>query len=49
MEEYGYALAFGIGIEADADGARQWLARAAEAGSERAMELILLINLSEET
>ena len=49
MEEYGYALAFGIGIEADTDGARQWLARAAEAGSERAMELILLINLSEET
>jgi TPR repeat protein len=47
MVEYGYALAFGIGVEVDTANAVYWLDQAAQAGSEKANELTKLLKLKD--
>ncbi|MEP3348063.1 MAG: hypothetical protein ABJN34_03630 [Litoreibacter sp.] len=48
MTEYGYALAFGMGTEANLDNAIYWLEQAADAGSEKAASITSLLNLNED-
>ena len=49
MAEYGEALAFGIGTQANPAEAVTWLEKAAAGGSRKATEITALIRLSEES